>query len=346
MAEKTHKPTAKRLREARKRGEVVRSRELASFGAYLAVWLFLWFGAQFLFHHIAAILTRATDAAGAKEAWLQQVHSIVSDMLWTLVPLLGLSVGCSVLFGAIQTRGVFSVHPVTPQFSRIDPAKGLRNLFSTRNLFELGKLIVKVSLLLTTFFFVISSALDPLARLVYAPAADLLRLCATVTWKLMGYAAIIYAIGAALDYAHQSYEFMKQQKMSLEELRRDYQDTEGNPRIKARRRAIARDALEAGAPHPLASANVVVADGARVVVALYYVSGETPLPMVISKGAGAQALQLRLQAEHDGVPVFEEGALANRLFREVALEDYIPETLIDAVSAAFNWAQEVDKRAR
>jgi type III secretion protein U len=346
MAEKTHKPTAKRLREARKRGEVVRSRELASLGAYLAVWLFLWFGAQFLFDHIASIVTRATDAAGAKESWLPQVQSIVSDMLWTLVPLLGLSVACSVLFGAIQTRGLFSVYPITPQFSRINPAKGLRNLFSTRNLFELGKLIVKVSLLLTVFFFVISTALDPLARLVYAPAAELLRIAATLTWKLMGYAAIVYAIGAALDYAHQSYEFMKQQKMTIEELRRDYQDTEGNPRIKARRRAIARDALEAGAPHPLSAANVVIADGARVAVALYYVSGETPLPMVIGKATGAQALHLRLQAEHDGVPIFEDAALANTLFREVALEDYINESLIDAVSAAFNWAQEVDKRIR
>jgi type III secretion protein U len=350
LSEKSHKPTQKRLREARRRGEVVRSRELASLGAFVAVWIYLWFAAKYLLGHLTHIAERGIDAAaastgGTQLAWLPHVQSVVADMLWTLVPLLALSVGGGVLIAALQTQGVFSVVPITPNFSRINPGQGLRNLFSTRNLFELGKMLLKVVLLLGMFTYVLSASLDPLAKAVYAPAGDLLRISAEMSWRLMGYAVLVYAVGAALDYAHQSYEFLKQHKMSIEELRRDYHETEGNPRIKARRRAIAQEAASSG-PKDLASANVVVVEATQVAVALYYVAGETPLPRVIAKGADALALRIRLQAEQIGVPVLEDPVLARKLFRDVALDDYIGEDLIDAVAAAFNVAQQVDRRTK
>jgi type III secretion protein U len=348
VAEKSHKPTEKRLREARKRGEVVRSRELASLGAFIAVWVYLWFGATYLLEHLVRIAERGIGATapGAAQFWLPQVQSIFLDMLWTLVPLLALSGGGAVLIAALQTRAVFSVVPITPNFARINPAQGLRNVFSTRNLFELGKMVLKIVLLLGALAYVVIASLEPLARMVYAPAADLLRISATFSWHLMGYAAAIYAIGAVLDYAHQRHEFMKQHKMSIEELRRDYHETEGNPRIKARRRAIANEAASAGAARGVSSASVVVTEGTRVAVALYYVPGDTPLPLVIAKGLGALALRIRSQADSEGVPVLEDPALARKLFRDTALDDYIQEDSIDAVAAAFNWAQQRDQRAR
>jgi type III secretion protein U len=119
MSEKSYKPTQKRLREARKRGEVVRSRELTALGAFLAVWLYLWVGAQFMLERLRSIAERALDALG--QPWLPQVQSIVSDMFWTVVPLLGLSIAGGVLFASVQTRGVFSMTPITPNFARINP---------------------------------------------------------------------------------------------------------------------------------------------------------------------------------------------------------------------------------
>jgi type III secretion protein U len=205
------------------------------------------------------------------------------------------------------------------------------------------KLLLKVVLLLGTFFLVITAAIDPLAKLVYAPAADLLRISGTLVWRLMGYAAIVYAVGAALDYAHQSYEFLKQHRMSIEEVRQDYHETEGNPLFKRRRRSIAREALSSA---HLSQANVVVADATRVAVALFYVADDTPLPLVIAKGQDESALRIRHQAEREGVPVYEDAALARQLFRDVPLNDYINEAAIEPVGAAFNWAQENDRRGR
>jgi type III secretion protein U len=349
MSGKTHKPTLKRLREARKKGEVVRSRELASLGGFVALWIYLWLAVSYLGRHVVNIaehaITAATPAAGGGMApWLPQVQDMFWDMIWTLAPLLGVGVGCTLLVSALQTRGVLSIAPITPKFERINPALGLKNLFSTRNLFELGKMLVKCVLLIGTLGYALAVSLDSLAKMVYAPAADLLRMSGDSIWRLMGWAAIIYAIGAVLDYAHQFYQFMKQHKMSIEEVRRDHIETEGNPRIKARRRSIAQQLALVSGDSRVSSASVVVVNPTHVSVALYYAQGKTPLPRVVAKGVDALALQIRLQAERDGVPVLQDPPLARKLFSDVALDEYITKDLIDATAAAFRWAKQVDRR--
>jgi type III secretion protein U len=145
-----------------------------------------------------------------------------------------------------------------------------------------------------------------------------------------------------LYYAHQFREFMKRQKMSVEELRRDYRDTEGDPRLKGRRRAVAREMVfHQTMMSRLSSASVVVVNPTHVSVALYYVPGKTPLPRVVATGVDALALKIRAQAEREGVPVLEDPPLARTLFRDVALDEYIKEELIDSVAAVFRWARVV-----
>ena len=349
MSEKTHKPTLKKLRDARKRGEVVRSRELASLGAFVALWIYLWLGVSYLGRHLFNIAEHAITAAtptagGGLPPWLPPVQDMFWDMIWTLAPLLGVGVGCAVLVSALQTRGVWSIAPITPKFERINPATGLKNLFSTRNLFELGKMLVKTALLTGTLAYALTVSLDELAKMVYVPAADLLRMSGVLMWRLMGWAAVIYAIGAVLDYAHQFYQFMKRHRMSTEEVRRDHIETEGNPRIKARRRSIAQQLALVGGNSRISSASVVIVNPTHVSVALYYAQGKTPLPRVVAKGIDALAMRIRLQAERDGVPVLQDPPLARKLFSDVAIDEYITKDLIDATAAAFRWAKQVDRR--
>jgi type III secretion protein U len=345
MAEKTQKPTQKRLRDARKRGEVAKSRELSSLGAFVASWICLWFGAAYFGRRLMAIAESAAHAADPGNGpWPLQVQSVAHGMLWILGPLLCLSVICILVIGGVQTRGLFSIVPIIPKFERINPGQGLQNLFSTRQLFEIGKMLLKTTLLLGMLFYCLSTSLHSLVLLVYAPAADLLRIAGTLVWRLMGGAALIYAVGAAADYAHQFHEFMKKQKMTVEEVRRDYRDAEGNPQIKGHRRALAREATFDKLINRLSSANLVVVNPTHFAVALHYSPGKTQLPRVVAKGVDAVALQIRAQAERVGVPVLEDPPLARRLFREVAIDCFINEGLIDVVAGAFRWARQVDRR--
>jgi len=349
MSEKTHKPTPRRLREARKRGEVVRSRDVGSFASFMAFWICLWVSAGNSWSHLAHLIgfaARAADPVAGSQPWTLQMQSMLLDAAWVLLPLLGVSVLLAALVGVLQTRGLISFVPLTPRFERINPAQGLRNLFSMRQLFELVKMGVKMILLLAVLVYFIGLALDTLVRQVYSPAEDVLHLWAALCWRLMGWAAVVYALAAVLDYAHQYYEFMKKQKMSIEDLRQEHRDTEGDPHIRNRRRALAREHLFSDFLTRLPPASVVVANPTHVAVALYYEPGTTPLPRVVAKGADALALRIRTLAQRGGVPVLEDRPLARRLYREVAVGHYIKDELIDAVAAVFRWVRLMEEQRR
>jgi len=344
MAEKKYKPTRRKLREARKQGEVVHSRELSSLAAFMALWICLWLGGSYWWRHLAHIVSRAIAAAGpapgaTPNSWIDAAQSLTLDMVWILGPLLCAGIAAVVLVGGLQTRGMISFAPLVPKFERLNPAQRLRNLFSTRHLFDLGKMLVKTFALLGVSFYAIRGSLDSLARIAYAPVGDVLPMGARLIWRLMGGIAVVFALGAALDYAHQFFEFMKKHKMSLEELRRDHRETDGDPHTRSRRRALARDLLFTPMIGTQPAASVVIANPTHVAVALYYESGKTPLPRVVAKGLDAAALRIRAQAERDGVPVLEDPPLARKLFHQVAVGHYINEESIDAVAAVFRWVR-------
>lgn len=350
MAEKTHKPTPKKLRDARKRGEVTKSRELTSLGLFVATLGFLWLGAEFIGEHVISIVERAIVSPGtqtrAEWSWLHEVQSMAVDAIWILAPLLVVAVVSALLIGALQVRGIFSMTPITPKFERISPGTGLKQLFSTRQLFEVGKMLLKTALLMSVLGLSVVVSLDTIIKMVYSPAADLLLIGGKFLVMLMVWAALIYAIGAPIDYWHQFHEFMKQQKMSIDELRRELRETEGDPYIKSRRRSIGRDLATTRMVNKAASASVVIANPTHVSVALYYAPGETDLPRVVAKGIDAVALRIRAEAERNGVPVFEDPPLARWVFRAVDLDQYIGEELIDAIAAVFRRAKLVDRRGR
>jgi type III secretion protein U len=352
MGEKTKKPTPHKLRKARERGEVVRSRELTSLAGFVALWVCLGFGAEFCWRHLAHIIDSTLTTVGSGPdvtpvSWRVHLQSVLADALWILLPLVGIGMLCAVLVGGLQTRGMVSMTPITPKFERINPGQALQRLFSTRQWLELGKMLVKTTLLLGLLGYFCVTSLDALVTTTYTPAAELPGVAAKLLWRLMGWAALVYVCAGVMDYAHQFFEFMKQQKMSIEELRQERRDFEGNPQIKGRRRAIAREAILNPQPpgRPLA-ASVVVVNPTHFAVALYYEPRTTPLPRVVAKGVDAAALSIRARAERDGVPVLQDPPLARRIFREVPLDHYISDELVDAVARVFRWINARERLSR
>jgi type III secretion protein U len=349
MSEKTLKPTPRRLREARKKGEVARSKEVDSLVCFIVLWISLRLGGGFLWNRLARILDHAALAPVALadgQPWQVQLQGMGLDALSVIAPIAGVTVALLTLAGFMQTRGMLSFVPLTPKFDRLNPGQGLRNLFTLRQLFELGKMLLKATLLLSMLAWFLSAALALVVKAFYAPATEAVQMAAVLVWRLMGWAAAIYAACAAVDYGHQFYEFMKKQKMSLEELRREIRENEGNPLIKRERRSIARQTIFKQAANFAASASVVVVNPTHIAVALFYERGTTLLPKVVAKGADAEALEIRAHAVRKGVPVLEDKPLARRLFREVPLNHYINEELIDAVAAVFRWVSLVEESRR
>ena len=342
MAEKTEKPTAKRLRDARKKGEVHKSKELTSAATYLAMPGALLAGGNFAFTHLQALVEQALLAPSNTTngtPWMASVQEFAAQALWIVLPFLAACALAGLLAGFAQTRGVFSLHPLIPDFKRINPGQGLENLFSSRQFFELAKLLIKVGVLGAVVWWVTKGALDPLARSVHlAPAAGGLVVLALIE-KMLAAAAAVYGASAAIDYGHQYFEFMKKQRMSRDEIRREHRDMEGDPYMKARRRALAREWAAGKQPLPVARANVVLTNPTHVAVALFYAPDETDLPLVIAKGEGREAAAIRREALAHHVPLYEDRPLARRIYAQVPLGDFIAEDMIEPVAEVFRWLQ-------
>jgi type III secretion protein U len=249
MAEKTQKATPHKLREALKRGEVAKSRELTGLASYLSTVILLWMAAEPFGKRLLAIVERAVLAPTENDPLLV-LQQVLQEASWVVLPVLLIGTIAALIVGAVQAQGVFSFEPLAPKFERINPATGLKNLFSTRQLFELAKTLLKTALLTATLGWIIVFSLDFMLKLVYTPAKDLLRTGGAVLFLLMRWAAVIYAICAGLDYWIQHFEFMKQQRMTVDEVRRELRDEEGDPVIRSKRRAHARTIVYSNEPPP------------------------------------------------------------------------------------------------
>lgn len=347
MSEKNQEPTPRKLEDARKRGEVAVSRKLNALFAFAATLLFIWLGARFVNDHLARIVERAVAAPGliARDTpwgWAREIQIMFRHAALVAAPLLLAGAIAAVLSGAMQVRGIVSLVPIQPKFERINPVEGLRRLFSWRGLLELAQMLLEIILLSGVLLWCIARAIDPAIRMVHAPAAEILRISAEGTLKMLACAAAVYAGGAALDYAWQRHKFRRQQRMSVEEIRREFRESEGDPLIKSQRRATGEELAYTRMLSNVQSATVVIANPTHVSVALHYVAGRTALPRVVAKGVESMALQIRVLAQRGGVPIVEDPPLARTLFREVALDAYITESLIEPTAAAFRRVRQVD----
>ena len=336
--EKSYAPTRRRLREARKRGEVVRSQEVTSALVFIALLALFATGGAYFWRHLQALAglpLRYLEQRGASDlgiAWL--IERAFSEFVYLGLPLLVI-VLCAALLGAYaQVRSLFSAEPITPKMERINPALGLKRMFALRNLVELVKMVVKIILLGTVVYVVIHSTIEVAVKASYLAPADIARLGAALLGQMLAWAAVVYVAMAAVDYGHQYYEFMKRQKMSLQELRRELREDEGEPVLKGRRRALAREMAAYDLQREVRAASVVIAS-ARSAVALHYEKGTSDLPKVVAKGQGALAQQICALATQADVPLHWDAELAQRLLDHTQVGEFIGDTLLEAVAQVF-----------
>jgi type III secretion protein U len=342
MTEKTEKATAKKLRDARKRGEVAKSKDVTSAVVFAALLAVLWVGSGMFMQAIAAVMEMAIDAPAqvkAGRSWILLLEQAIRDSAVVVIPVLGAALVAALLAGFAQVRGVFSVEPLQFKPERLNPAEGLKNLFSTRQLFELLKLVAKTTALAAALFIVVKGGFSATLRSVYAqPDTAGLIGWQLVMW-LFSVAAIVYASMSVLDFGLQVFEYLKNQRMTKEEVKRERRDSDGDPHVRARRRHLFRELSNGQGGAPLAKASVVLTNPTHVAVALWYERGRTELPVVIAKALDADALELRRSARSLHVPIVEDRPLARRLYAEVGLNETIAEAHFEAVAEVLRWVR-------
>ena len=342
--------TPYKLEKARERGSVAKSVD-ANAVAVLAVatiGCFAWAdSATRRFAHVAAgLLQSAGTGVGNADQASQLLAHVLGAGLEIIAPLL-FSVACvAVLANVAQVGVVFSFEPLKPDFSRINPGQGFKRIVSLRSLYEGFKGVFKL-VLLGGMLYLSFRAIEPrLLGIGAMQPSAYPALLAGFVGRLMMKLLLVLLVLALIDRAFALRQFARQMRMSKREIKDEFKQREGDPRIRSRIRELRMKMLKRSqALRDLPKADVLITNPTRVAVALRYEHGVSPAPRVVAKGAGGLARKMRDVAYRHGVPIVPSATLARALYRETDDGGYVPERWYPQVARILVWLQAA-RRAR
>lgn len=338
--DKTEQATPHKLEEARKRGQVSKSADVN------AVVVIAGFAVIFIatLNQVGGALVRSTQSLFASSAVLRfsgdslmpWLSAVSEPILLALSPLLiGLMV-CAVASNLLQTGPVFSTHPIKPDFTRLNPATGLKRIFAFRSLFELVKMLIKITLVGAIIYWGFTRLIVDMGAWVGIPTraapALLHHLFSVTVFVLLG----VFTVIALLDLLFSKREFSQKMRMSRRELKDEHRRREGDPEIRSKRRRFHSELRKrAEAVQKVKDADVVVVNPVHYAVALRYRPDEMVAPVVLAMGAGKMAAMIRERARRHSVPVVPQRSLARLLFKSARLGGPIPFSSYREVAAIY-----------
>lgn len=335
LQEKTEEPTPRRREEARKRGQVAKSREVAAVAVLSGGLLALVMGGGYMMGQFFVIYR--TFLVFPKEGLnVSSAHGLfllaVKLGLKALLPLLVILLPVAFLSLYLQIGGVVAWEALLPKAERIDPVQGFKRLFSLPSLVELLKSILKLVLISWVAYLVVDSEKDKVLLLARAEVPELGRAIFVLARNLVFKTTLALVALAILDFLFQRWETERQLRMTKEELKEELKQTEGDPWVKSRIRQVQRAMAQRRMMAEVPKADVVITNPVHYAVALKYEMEEMPAPQVIAKGKDHLARKIKEIAEEAGVPVVENPPLAQALYSQVEIGAYIPAELYQAVA--------------
>ncbi len=337
-AEKTEQPTQKRRDDARRKGQVGRSREVDSVIVLLAALATFRFGGAAMWRAFESLLRDSfatLDATGPNADLASLVGvDLVGRAILILLPLFVAIMALSLAAGVAQTGGVvFSVQAIKPQVSRINPLKGAKRVFASKqSLVQLGKSLAKFILLGGVAAWTLQSRWEDLTSLGVAYSLfDSLGVLVDIAFSIVLRVTLVLLVLAIGDYLFQRSDLSSQLRMTRQEVMDEHKQQEGDPQVKAQL-ARARRSLLARVMEAVPQADVVLVNPTHFAVAIKYDAATAPAPIVLAKGADLIALRMREIAVEHGVPVIENPPLTRAIYQAVDVGREISAELYEAVA--------------
>lgn len=340
-AEKTESATPKRLEEARKRGEIPRSRDLSAAAVLMVGGVGLSFlGQQIagdMFSMMQRSLTLTRDEALDVTHITPALSGAAADGLMACLPVMGMVMLAALLAPLVLGGWSFSTEALMPKFSRLNPLEGVKRMFSSRSLVELLKALGKFAIVAVVAVYVLRKDTPVLLGLGSEPTA----LAIAHALKLSGQGLISVSAGlliiAGIDVPYQLWQYAKQLKMTREEVRREMKESEGSPEVKGRIRQMQQQMARGRMMADVPKADVIVTNPTHYAVALRYDDSRMRAPIVVAKGADAVAARIREIGGEHGVPIVAAPPLARVLWRSVDIGHEVPATLYAAVAQVLSY---------
>ena len=348
--ERSEKPSPHRLRKAREEGDAASSKTLTIAIGFGSTLIMLWLLGDLIRERLSRLLSHAFSSEVSSQMPIS-LWKTVTPMFWDSLiivsPFLVTMLVTSTLSGLIQTRGMLSFKRLKIDPSQMNPGVQLKQRFSTMQLFELIKTIIKFILVTFALYWVAKDSIRDLIASMFNPALwNSMALVGDNLFLMAAIACLIYLVMGIIDFIHQYFEFIKRNRMTKSEVKQEQRDLYGDPIINSHLRGQ-RESMIMGSKTPSnAKPSVIVTNPTHFAVALYYEPGIVELPIVIGKGRDGEALRMRSLALEQGVPIAERPPLARRLYRSLAVGQAIGQDELETVAEVFRWLRQAEQSAQ
>jgi len=346
--EKTEQPTAKKLRDARNKGQVAVSKDVNStallivvFALFLAAW-------NWMLQELQEFMLLPAKFYGTpfEEALPQMLSATVGKITIISLPILGLVILTGIAANYLQIGPLFVGETLKPELKKINPVEKAKQIFSMKNLIEFLKSIIKVVFLGVLLFVLIRASIPDLLTLPYGTIDTGLQALYAILFRLAIYTVFAYIVIAFADLLFQRWQHTRQLKMSKDEVKREFKEMEGDPTIKGKRKQLHQEMVMSESVQRVKKSTVLVTNPTHRSVAIYYKQGETKLPVILAMGEGMLARRMREVAQEEGIPIMENVPLAKDLLAHGQVEQYIPVELIEPVAEVLRWVQEFEEQQK
>jgi flagellar biosynthetic protein FlhB len=337
--DKTEEPSAYRLEELRRKGQVPYSKEVASTAAFLVVVGSMYGLSQgfteSILNLMKVVFTEGLNQQIPISSGLEVFDVVKAALITTMVGLLPMLVGTFVvvvLVSLVQTQGlVVSTESLKFDLQKVNPLNGIKKLFSSQSLFQGAKSVLKSALILAILYYSVLDDIQSLSELSGAEIGEILRKTTWLAGKVCLYTGMFMVFVSALDYLFQWWTFNKQARMTKQEAKQEHKEREGDPLLKSRMRSTQREMARKRMMKAVPKADVIITNPTHFAVAIVY-EKDLMAPKVLAKGADLIAKRIREIATEHGVPIVENKPLARALYKNVKVGQMIPRSFYQAIA--------------
>ncbi|MFA5103982.1 MAG: flagellar biosynthesis protein FlhB [Candidatus Margulisiibacteriota bacterium] len=346
--DKSEEPTPHRLKEAREKGQVVKSKEVTTAFLLILSYVVLRFIGGFAWEELSnmvrAIYSLIPNIQDFGYGFVAAALMIaLRAFALILTPLLGAVFLAAVLVEALQTQGVSSIDPLSPKLERINPIEGFKRMFSMQGIFELIKSLLKIIIVFWITWTAISRELPFVIGLINAHPWEALAVGGSIAFNVALRVSIFYLFIAVLDYLYKRFEFMKNLRMTKQEIKEEYKRLEGDPHVKQKMRDLQRAMSNNRMMSSVPQADVVVTNPTHLAVAISYQAPKMKAPKLLAKGRFEIAEQIKAIAEKNNIPIVENEELARAIYRSAKIGEEMPNELYQAVAEVLAFVYKLKK---
>lgn len=334
MAEKTEKATPKKLKDARKKGQVAKSQDFPAAVTYLAAITLTLYLSSFLFNKLGGFLVKMFKLATKTDVSVTGpffIEEMIHVILITSLPIAGIVAVVGVIVGFLIVGPTFAPEVFKPNFKKFNPVENLKQKFKMKTVIELIKSLLKIGGSALIIFLAMRHNIEDLIATVNLPPQVGAQVFHSLLLKVVLWTGIFFVLISVGDLVYQRFNFSKEMKMEKFEVKQEFKDTEGNPEIKGKRRQLAQEIAYDEGTNNIKRAKMLLTNPKDIAIAIGYEPDKYAAPWIIEKAAEKRALLIINEAEKYKIPIMRNVPLAHELFEKGEVNKFIPEETYEAI---------------